>query len=227
MQRKTLLIPLVAATLVLASAAATAAENTEAPVLNQAQQLVFMEDHLRDIPRDRVLNYDFESHVKGMEDVADTVRMTVTEVREDNSRNLSFEFLTGTRHIDFHDAEGYRGNPIIIQFLERDIRDMSEATGGSIEYFRNRIRKSFTDPQVRTIRISLDGKDMDAVEVMVTPFVKDPNIAKFQRYAQKRYEFVFAVGVPGGLYRIHTLVPADDEIQIEELLTFNRITDAG
>lgn len=226
MPRNTLILGALTVTLVLVGKASIGGK-TGVAELNQAQQLVFMEDHLRNVPRNRVINYDFESHIKGMEDVADTVQMTVTEVREDNTRNLSFEFLTGSRRIDFHDAEGYRGNPIIIQFLERDIRDMSQATGGSTDYFRNRIRKSFTDPQVRTIRISLDGKDMDAVEVMVTPFVKDPNIAKFQRYAQKRYEFVFAVGVPGGLYRIHTLVPADDEIQIEELLTFNRITDAG
>jgi len=226
MQAKPLFVPLLMGTLVMVSALATAAD-TDVPELNQAQQLVFMEDHLRDIPRDRVLSYDFESHVKGMEDVADTVRMTVTEVREDNTRNLSFEFLTGSHHIDFHDAEGYRGNPIIIQFLERDIRDMAQATGGSTDYFRNRIRKSFADPQIRGTRISLDGKDMDAVEVVVTPFVKDPNIARFQRYAQKRYELIFAEGVPGGLYRIHTLVPTDDGVQIEEQLTFSRVTDAG
>ena len=227
MFHKTVIVPLITAALMLASSLATAAD-TDAPELNQAQQLVFIDDHLRDIPSNRVLNYDFESHVKGTDDVADTVRMTVTEVREDNTRNLSFDFLTGSRHIDFHDAEGYRGsNPIIIQFLERDIRDMSQATGGSIHYFRNRIRKSFTEPQVRAIRISHDGKDMDAVEVVVTPFTRDPNVAKFERYAQKRYEFIMCDGVPGGLYRIHTLVPAGDEIQVEEQLTFSRVSDAG
>ena len=124
-------------------------------------------------------------------------------------------------------ATGEEVYSIIIQFLERDIRDMSQATGGSIHYFRNRIRKSFTEPQVRAIRISHDGKDMDAVEVVVTPFTRDPNVAKFERYAQKRYEFIMCDGVPGGLYRIHTLVPAGDEIQVEEQLTFSRVSDAG
>jgi hypothetical protein len=226
MHGKTLITALLATAPLLMTAAAVAAD-ADAPELNQAQQLVFMDDHLSDIPRNRVLSYKFESHIKGMEDVADTVRMTVTEVREDNSRNLSFDFLSGNRHIDFHDAEGYRGNPVIIQFLERDIRDMSLATGGSSDYFRNRIRKSFAEPQIRTLRISLDGKDLEAVEVMVTPFVNDPNIDKFQRYSQKRYEFIFAEQVPGGLYRIHTLVPSDDTIEIEEQLTFSRVTDAG
>jgi hypothetical protein len=152
--------------------------------------------------------------------------MTVTEVRPDNPRDLSFEFLSGQRRIDFHDAEGYRGNPVIIQFLERDIRDMSLATGGSTNYFRNRIRKSFKEPQLRTISISVDGQAIEATEVTVTPFAKDPNIDKFERYAPKRYELIFSDQLPGGLYRIRTLVPGDDRPVMEEQLTFSGVTEA-
>ena len=208
----------------------TAPAQQEAPVPNKAQRLVFMDDHLRDVDKGSVLNYDFSSQTKDEQKLTDTVRVTVTDVLDDGTRNLEFDFLSGKNHIDFEPAVGYvGGNPVVIHVLEWDISRMVRATGGSNNYLRNAIRRSFKQPEVESTEIAFQGDKVPATRVVVRPFVNDPNIDRFPVYANKSYEFIFSDRVPGSVYRIHTLVPGDKagEIYIEEQLTFSRVTPAG
>ncbi len=52
---------------------------------------------------------------------------------------------------------------------------------------------------------------------------------KFPFYAKKRYEFLFAEDLPGGLYQIHTQVPDEGgaDSMIDERLTFRDISPEG
>jgi hypothetical protein len=238
---------LLAAALLLAGEALPAAEPTAPapapttppvapsaqPEVNQAQRLVFMNDGMRNVPAGSGLEYRFSRRGKDMKDYQDRVKVTVTRVAEDGGRDLQFDFLSEGFHIDFHPTTGYRGNPVPIQFLERDIKEMAEATEGDAGYFRNRIRKAFTHPDLQPVKIEVDGKPLDGVQVTVRPYADDPNIAKFKSYANKRYEFVFAEQVPGGLWQIRTTVPGDTGEApviapvIEEQLTFEHLTPAG
>ena len=111
-----------------------------------------MGDHLQQLTEGQTVVYAFTRHASGEPDKHDEIKMTVDKVRDDSLRNLSFQFLSGSDQIDFPSAQGYRGNPIAIQFLERDIRDMAQATGTSTAYFRNRIRNAFKDPQIEQTR---------------------------------------------------------------------------
>lgn len=199
---------------------------TAQPEINQAQQLVFMNDLLRQVPAGGVLEYRFTRRGKDLRDIQDRVKATVTRVAPDGRRDLTFDFLSEGLHLDFHPATDYRGNPVPIQFLERDIKEMAEATEGDIGYFRNRIRNAFSHPDVRPVRILVDGQELEGTRVTVTPYIDDPNIANFKTYANKRYDFLFSEQVPGGLYQIRTAVPADNDAPpvIEEQLTFERLT---
>jgi hypothetical protein len=214
-------------TLLFSTPAFTTAQTPPAE-LNRAQQLVFVENHIQNVPRGSILTYAFNSETKGVERYSDTVKITVTGVLEDGRRNLEFDFLSGPHHIDFSPAQGYSGNPVIIHFLERDISRMARETSGWSGYFRNRIRDSFGQPvSVRDIKISLQGRELNGVEVVVEPFVSDPNIQNFEAYANKRYEFIFSDQIPGGVYRIHTRVPGENgaDVFIDEALTFTQLTE--
>lgn len=152
--------------------------------------------------------------------------MTVTKVRPDGLRDLSFEFLSGPDHIAFPAAEGYRGNPVAVQFLERDIRDMALATGRSTDYFRNRIRKAFRDPQIETTQATVDNTTVDAVAIEVRPFQADPNLVSFDGYAGKEYHFLYSEQVPGDLIDIRTRMSGKTGEALEEELRYRRMTDA-
>lgn len=226
--RKITLISFLAA-LVIASAATFAADNSPPPKINRAQTLVFFENHLKGIPKGSLLDYRFKSTTEGAESFTDHVEVKVTDVVSENQRDMEFNFLTGDHHIDFTPAKAYKGNPVIIHFLERDISLMAKDTGGSNGYFRNRIRDSFKAPdEVRDITFNLNGKEVVGTEVIVTPFVADRYAEKFRLYEHKRYEFIFSDQVPGGIYRIHTQVRDEkgDSILIDEDMTFRQITPA-
>ncbi|HYN77258.1 MAG TPA: hypothetical protein VES73_05645 [Lamprocystis sp. (in: g-proteobacteria)] len=231
-----------AAALLLAGATLTAVEEAPSPppetapaiseappMLNQAQQLVLANDLMGKVPAGSTLEYRFTRRGKDMKDYQDRVKVTVARVAPDGRRDLTFDFLSEGHHLDFHPATDYRGNPVPIHFLERDIKEMAEATEGDIGYFRNRLRKAFAQPQVQPVKITVDGHELDGTQVTVMPYVDDPNIANFKTYANKRYDFLFAEQLPGGLYQIRTTVPADggDSPVIEEQLTFDHLAPAG
>ncbi|MEW8557461.1 MAG: hypothetical protein AB2588_05710 [Candidatus Thiodiazotropha sp.] len=199
------------------------------PNLNQAQKLVFFKDHLKGVPKGSRLDYEFTNATQGKEGFRDSIEIDVVNVVAEDKRDLEFNFLSGENHIDFSPAKAYTGNPVIIHFLERDISMMAKDTGGSSGYFRNRIRDSFKNPSlVREIKFHYGGKELAGTEVVITPFVADPNTDNFKFYVNKRYQFIFSDQVPGGVYRIHTQVPneKDGGILIDEDMTFRKITPA-
>jgi len=193
--------------------------------INQAQRLVFMGDHLQQLTEGQTVVYEFTRHASGEPDRHDEIKMTVDEVRDDSLRNLSFQFLSGNDQIDFPSAQGYRGNPIAIQFLERDIRDMAQATGTSTAYFRNRIRNAFKDPQIEQIRTTVGETEVDAVEISVTPFQKDPNVSQMAGYAEKQYRFAYSEQIPGHLISVQTRMSDGDDAFLEEEVRYTGVVD--
>ena len=95
--------------------------------------------------------------------------------------------------------------------------------GRSCENFRNRIRHAFSNgAEVGESTVELGGETLGATRVIIRPFSKDPKLGSFPQLTEKWYEFVLAPEVPGGLYRIRTVVPsaAGGAPLIENRLTF-------
>jgi hypothetical protein len=118
-------------------------------------------------------------------------------------------------------------NPLVLVFLQRDVAEMENLTGGSQHYFRNRIRAAFMDPaEVERIELDYAGRKVPATRILMRPFVDDPQIAHFPQFRDKVYEFVVAEDVPGGIWRLATRVPdpSSGELILEESMTFAKET---
>ncbi len=201
----------------------SASDTPPPPELNPAQKLVFYKDHMQGVSAGSRLDYGFKSTTLDADSFSDKVEVKVTKVVAEHKRDLEFNFLNGENHIDFSPAMAYKGNPVLIHFLERDIQQMARNTGGFNGFYRNRIRDSFKQPvEVREVKIPYHDKQVDGTEIVITPFVADPYVDNFKLYENKRYEFVFSDQVPGGIYRIRTQVPGDDgkQVLIDEEMTF-------
>jgi hypothetical protein len=228
MLKRNCIIALIAAALISPSLLA-ANEESPPPVLNKAQQLVFLKNHLQGVAKGSQLDYGFKSVTKDAESFTDHIELKVTDVGNDGKRDLEFNFLSGSHHINFTPAKAYSGNPVLIHFLERDIAQMARDTGGSNGFFRNRIRDSFKSPsEMREVKFQFNGQSLEGTEIIVTPFVANPYADNFKLYVNKRYEFIFSDQVPGGIYRIHTQVPDEngESVLIDEDMTFRQITPA-
>lgn len=175
--------------------------------LSAAQVALFESDHLAEIKAPATLAYTFQ-HV-GSEPCQDTVALALSAVHEDGSKDVSVQFLTDERHVEFSPVTRFHGNPLIMYFLEWDVRGMHRATGGSAVYFRNRIREAFIDQaEIAEASITVDGRPEAATTaITLLPYRHDPGIKRYAAFRDKSYRFVLSQAVPGMVYEIEVSLP--------------------
>jgi hypothetical protein len=196
--------------LVLAAVAGlqTWSRAADQPPLSGAQIALFESDHLAEIKSPAILDYSF--HHAGSEPYEDNVALVLSEVHNDGSKDVSVEFLTGEHQMEFSPVSGFHGNPLVMYFLEWDVRGMHKLTGGSALYFRNRIREAFVDQaEIADISITVNGRMEPATAITMQPYQHDPGIERYAAFRDKSYRFVLSPAIPGRIYAIEALLPAN------------------
>lgn len=210
----------VAALLTALSGPALAADPNQ---FSAAENLVFADPHLSNLKGPTVLRYGFVKSGALEPGFTDEARIEIS-FNGKTCCTASGQFLTGERELKLPEIPEAQANPVILFFLERDIREMQRLTKGRPNYFQKRIRMAMVDEaQVRPTKISFKGREVPAQEVTLTPYVTDPAKSRYEKFAQKRYTFVVAKDVPGGVYQIRTSVAdpqAGSSTMIEEVMTF-------
>jgi len=207
-----------------------ATQAASAQAISQAETLLFQTHHLHNVGAPLTLTYAFHktgSLEPGFDDqveviLADGKPAAQPDGASDGKPSVTMHFLSGVRERKTPDAENAEGNPALLGFLERDIAEMQRLTGGSGNYFRKRIRLALADgAQVRPARFTYAGKAVDGREVSIEPYRNDPLAKRFERYVPKRYTFVVSAQVPGGVYRMGSVLagPAGGAPLMEETLT--------
>ena len=188
---------------------APAAQNASDDAFSDAQIALFRTPHLDNIEQPRTLDYEYRREADPDKSFVDTVAMTVTEISPDGGKNVAFEYLTGPNRRPFEDVTDFRGNPLVMVFLEDDLRRMIERFGGGGVYMRNRIRHAFYERgKTQRVTFKLNGRTVEGTQITITPFVGDKNRERFGEYEHKVYEFVVSSEVPGGIFRMRSTVPS-------------------
>ncbi len=205
------------------SPAAPTADSPDAAVpISRAERLVFLEPHLKDVRGPSLLRYGFVQNGAGQETQRDELRLDLRARPDGSCCVAAGRFEQDPKLQALPEIDGPEANPVILYFLERDVREMQRLTKGQQAYFRKRIRMSLAEGAniaQRTIR--WHGRELPAQEVSVRPYVDDPNRQRFERYAGKQYLFVLAA-VPGGVYQLRSVVPGagpNDPPALEETMT--------
>ena len=199
---------IVLAALVLGPARADEALPDDTRPLSPAQLALFETPHLRNVDHPETLDYGFVR--EGGAGFTDKIELHVRQVNADGTKDLSFDYLTGEHHVQFPELDHFRGNPLLMLTLERDVNEMRDAVGLSASYFRNKVREVFvTGATITDATFILSGTSMPAREITVRPFKGDPRLEHIQSLQQKSYTFVLADGVPGTIAEIRIAVPAD------------------
>ena len=204
----------------------TAAQAEDQP-LSPAQIALFESDHLKSITRPARLDYAFEHRGGSGGDYIDKVSADIREVHEDGGKDVAVDFLSGEHRMNFPPVTGFHGNPLLMFFLEHDVIEMRQATGGAATYFRNRIRRAFADgAEMHPVEVTVDGRTQSGTEIVITPFRNDAMVERFPGVADKTYHFILCDAVPGTLYRISTAVgKAAAPGAFEESMTYSAAHD--
>jgi hypothetical protein len=199
---------------IVAVACALTAQAAAAQAISVAETLLFQTDHLQNVRAPLTLTYAFRK-LGSLEPGFDDRVQVILAV---DKPAVTMHFLSGPRERKAADAEDAAGNPALLGFLERDIAEMQRLTGGSVNYFRKRIRLALAEAaQVRPRRFTYGGKPIDGREVSIEPYRNDPLHQRFEQYVGKRYTFVVSEQVPGGLYQVRGALPGAAPLMDETL----------
>jgi hypothetical protein len=171
--------------------------------IGAAERLLFESDHLANIPLPARLEYRYVR--TGTDAGSDRIVIDI-----DRRRSVVADYLSGARHVNFPSIDAASGNPLLLYFLEDDLREMRRRTGGRPEYFRRLIRLAMarSDLKVEDTEVSFAGRSFPARCVTIEPFKADPHAsARYPELVGKSYEFVLAEGVPGQVARLASRVP--------------------
>jgi hypothetical protein len=188
--------------LALLAGAAQAAEDFSA-----AERAVFMTNQLAGVKPPATLTYRYAKSGSLEPGFEDRVVLQLTARADRTCCAAHVEFLTGERHLVLPDVDAAEANPAVLYFLERDIREMSRITKGQSNYFRKRIRMAvYQGAQIRELTVPYAGRQVAARQIVVAPYVDDPNRPRFEQLAAKRYLFTLSDAVPGGVYALTAYV---------------------
>jgi hypothetical protein len=194
-----LLLPLLAA---MAGPAAAADEPSA------AEQLLFNAPHLQGQRAPAALNYRYDEQAGGRSVLEDSVRMTLLPASGGACCKVQGRFLNGANALPLPDIDSATSNPVLLYFLEYEVRRLARTTGGTAAHFRRRIREALVQAQVSPAPVPWQGRTLVAKAVQIAPFEDDPFRNRFEDQAQTRYRFLLSDEVPGGFLELSATLPA-------------------
>jgi hypothetical protein len=189
-------------TLGLRPGLASAAED-----FSPSEQALFMAHHLERLQPPTQLLYSYKRSGSLEAPFEDTVKVKLLKLADGGCCQASAEFLTGDRRLSLPEVEAATANPVILYFLERDIREMSRLTKGQAAYFRKRIRMAvYQGAKISDVTVGFKGKTVPAQRISIKPYADDPLRARFEALADKEYIFTLSQQVPGAVVSIRSIV---------------------
>ncbi len=178
------------------------------PPLSAAQTALFDTPHLGNVAAAETLRYRFER--TGGDPLTDTVDEQILEIHPNGRKLVGFNFLSGDHHEFYPAVDDFAGNPILMIYLEHDVRKMKDQIGIAAAYFRDRFRDALVDRAVVTpTTFVLDGKSHPAKRITVQPFSTEQRLEHVPSLRDKTYEFVVCDDAPGQLVELGASMPAD------------------
>jgi hypothetical protein len=191
--------------------AATPAEAPSAP-LTDAERLLFNAPHLAALRLPAALDYRYTERTGTSPAVEDSASLRLSANDQGRCCAASARYLSGTRALRLPDLPDATANPVLLYFLEHQIRQLQAATGGQAAHFRRRIRLVLAEPGMKPEPVVMPwaGREVQAQRVTLSPYLADPQRHRFERWAGTRYTFILSDHVPGMVLQLQAHLPQGD-----------------
>lgn len=232
---KRLILPLMMGALLSPSAGFTASSDvSEEPEFSRANTLLFLDDHLTG--PDYSARYVYSSSRAGSEerDFDDRITMTAHAVSGSDAKRVEFDLPAGSSQKPVPAVERARGNPMIMVFLQSDVLELAEATGGHWRYFQKQMKLALEhDARVEPVSIDFQGQSIEGHRITVQPYAKEQARRKeLGPYRNKTYEFLLSDELPGEVFELRSTTPAGEGseapvVRQVTLQTFEKLSDSN
>lgn len=153
--------------------------------------------------------------------------VTMTPSGSQGNKNASIERTLDDKSTTIGPMADYAGNPVILPFFEDDLFLVKRYTGIDATYFRRVFGDALLDrATVEPVRVTHDGREIDAQRISMQPFSNLPQSDKFKQFVGKTYEIIVSEAVPGGIYSMTTTVPGTTAAAQTSTMRFVR-SEAG
>ncbi len=202
------------------SARASILANVSVPGTSEAERLLFLQPHLANIEPPRTLRYRYEREGGPEGRVVDQATLVLAPGADGRCCSVHADYLTGERALKLPDLPDARANPVLLYFLEQQVRQLSARTRGAAAHFRRRTRLALADgaTTVTAGSVRWGQADVPARTVRVAPYLDDPYRERFPVEARTEYTFVVSDAVPGVIVQLRATVPGTQPLR-EETLT--------
>jgi len=192
----------------LAPADAAPVSATAGESISAAERLLFTHPHLATVHAPRSLSYAYSVQVAAATRPPDRATLALRPRADGACCSVHGEYLAGEMAVHLPDFDDATANPILLYFLEGEVRLLQRTTNGQSAHFRRQIRMALaTNARVADATVRWNGQDVPGHAVRITPFLDDPYRARFEREAATEYLFLLSDEVPGGVAAMSATVP--------------------
>jgi hypothetical protein len=182
-----------------------------------AEKRLFIDDHLRGLPAGTTLDYAYTKRGSLEAPVDDSARVTLGPASVAGGPSVKVVYLSDARKLELADIDAANANPVILYFLEREVREMHRLTGGSIGYYRKRIRMALAEGgQIEAVTLDRGSRRIAATEIHIAPYREDPARSRYEKFAQKTYVFTLSDEVPGKVVELRSELFAPPDAAAKE-----------
>lgn len=187
----------------------------KSPEPSRAERLLFMAEQLQGLALPTQLVYEVVQTDQGKDNpqsFEDSARVSLVAGEGGACCDASGEFLSGPRAMRLPDVPGVKSNPLLLYFLEFEVRRLERGSKGQASHFRRRIRLALVDQaEVKDIEADYGGRKVKATQISITPYLDDPFRLRFMQEATRRYRFIVSDEVPGHILAIEIQQPGVGE----------------
>ena len=177
-----------------------------------AERALFMGNAMKRLKAPATLQYSFRKSGALEEGFEDKVVLRYLKPAKGACCTVSGQFLSGQRKVELPDVEEAEANPVLLYFLEHDVREMKRITKGSPNYYRKRIRlAAYESARLSEVTLSYRGQPLKGQQIELLPYDNDPARARFEKFARKSYVFLMTDGVPGGVFGVRTVMRGETD----------------
>lgn len=195
-------------------------------------EVLFDAPHLSKVDAGSTLSYHLEQTVSDPkllgQPIKDDIDVAVARVSDDGKRDVKVKVFNGEYSRPEQAIAGLTGNPLLVIFLDRAVRNYSMISGGKTSYLKNRFKIELQkNAKVEAKKVAYNGGEVDGYEISVTPFVRDPARHKMRGYEGSEYKFVVSQDVPGHFVELVAVLesPKEGAPRLEERITFTGVGD--
>ncbi len=124
----------------------------------------------------------------------ESVRLTLLTPTE-----ADLELRRGAQHRALGRFPARVGNPMVMYFLEGVLKDVSDETGGSPYYLRNRLKEALARPAAsEPVQAAFGDRQIEALRVTFRPLERASEVKRLGRFSDLTLTVVTSEAVPGG-----------------------------